>query len=109
MTAQPDILDRLYRTILSRRGGDPAASYSAKLFAKGRAKIAQKVGEEAVEVAIAATSEDASRIAEESADLLFHLMLLWADAGIAPTDIYEILAKREGISGIAEKAARKED
>ncbi len=109
MTGRSNILDRLYRTILDRRGADPKSSYTAKLFAKGRAKIAQKVGEEAVEVAIAATSEDASRIAEESADLLYHLLLLWADAGITPADIYGILAEREGISGIAEKAARKEE
>lgn len=101
-----DRLDRLYRAILSRRGSDPDKSYTARLFNRGRAKIAQKLGEEAVEVAIDAVRGSRSGIAEESADLLYHLLVLWADAGVKPKDVYDVLAKREGVSGIAEKASR---
>lgn len=101
-------LDELYAIIEARRGGDPATSYVAKSFAKGRAKLAQKVGEEAVETAIAAVSADRDAIVAESADLLFHLMMLWADAGIAPADVLAALEARRGVSGIDEKAARTE-
>jgi phosphoribosyl-ATP pyrophosphohydrolase len=99
-------LEELYAIIDQRRGGDPATSYVARSFAKGRAKLAQKVGEEAVETAIAAVSADRDAIVAESADLLFHLMMLWADAGIAPADVLAALEARRGVSGIDEKAAR---
>lgn len=99
------ILDRLFATIASRRGADPAVSYTAKLFSEGRGRIAQKLGEEAVETVIAAV-EDSSALAGESADLLYHLLVLWADAGIAPAEIWTALEGRIGVSGIAEKAAR---
>ncbi|HXE30069.1 MAG TPA: phosphoribosyl-ATP diphosphatase [Stellaceae bacterium] len=99
------ILDRLFTTIGSRRGADPSVSYTAKLFSQGRGRIAQKLGEEAVETVIAAV-EGSSSLANESADLLYHLLVLWADAGIAPTEIWAALESRVGISGIAEKAAR---
>jgi phosphoribosyl-ATP pyrophosphohydrolase len=102
-----EALDRLYKAILARRGGDPEASYTARLFARGRAKIAQKLGEEAVETVIEAVKDDPSKLAEESADLLYHLLVLWADAGLKPADVYGVLEAREGISGIAEKASRK--
>lgn len=101
-----DILTDLYDTIESRKGGDPASSYVAGLFHKGRAKIAQKVGEEAVETCIEALQDNHDKLAEESADLLFHLMILWADAGIRPDDVFAVLQQRRGISGHAEKAAR---
>lgn len=101
-------LDELHAIIESRRGGDPATSYVAKSFAKGRAKLAQKVGEEAVETVIAAVSAERDAIVAESADLLFHLMMLWADAGIAPADVLAALEARRGVSGIDEKAARTE-
>ena len=94
------------QTILSRKGADAAQSYTASLFAKGRSKIAQKVGEEAVETCIEALQDDKEKIASESADLLFHLMVLWADAGLTPADVFAVLQEREGISGHAEKAAR---
>jgi phosphoribosyl-ATP pyrophosphohydrolase len=100
-------LERLATIVASRRAADPAESYVAKLFVKGRAKIAQKVGEEAVEAVIAAVKDDREGLIGESADLLFHLSVLWADAGITPDDIDAELARREGVSGIAEKAARK--
>ncbi|MBI1208086.1 MAG: phosphoribosyl-ATP diphosphatase [Azospirillum sp.] len=103
----PDILERLHKTVLSRRGADPTSSYTAKLFARGTAKIAQKVGEEAVEAVIEAIRGDKAKLAEESADLLYHLVVLWADAKLDPSEVYALLAKREGTSGIIEKKSRK--
>lgn len=100
-------LDRLYQAILDRRGADPATSYTAMLFSRGRAKIAQKLGEEAIETVIEAMGGDPGKLAGESADLLYHLLVLWADAGLRPEDIYAVLEAREGVSGIAEKASRK--
>ena len=103
-----DALDTLYATILSRRTGDADTSYVARLTAKGRDKIAQKVGEEAVETVIAAVADDRAAIISESADLLFHLALLWADAGVTPADVAAELERRQGVSGLDEKAARKD-
>lgn len=102
-----EVLERLVTTIRSRKGADPASSYVAKLLGKGRLKMAQKVGEEAVEVAIAAVAQDKAALVDESADLLFHLMVLWADAGLDPADVMATLARREGRSGIEEKKSRK--
>lgn len=101
------VIDRLYDLIASRKGGDAAASYTAKLFEKGTGKIAQKLGEEAVETVIAAVASDRDGTVGESADLLYHLLVLWADAGIRPEDVLAELERREGTSGIAEKAARE--
>jgi phosphoribosyl-ATP pyrophosphohydrolase len=102
------VLQRLFETIASRKGGDAKASYTAKLFGKGTEKIAQKLGEEAVETVIAAVARDRDATVAESADLVYHLLVLWADAGIAPDDVLAELARREGVSGIAEKASRGE-
>jgi phosphoribosyl-ATP pyrophosphohydrolase len=101
-----DSLDTLEATIRSRRGAEPATSYTASLFAKGRAKIAQKLGEEAVETVIAACSGDDRAIVPEAADLMFHLIVLLADAGLSLDDVRAELQRREGISGHEEKAAR---
>lgn len=108
MTTPTDstILDRLYATIASRKGGDAGASYTAKLFAEGRARIAQKLGEESMETAIAAVSRDRDGVVRESADLLYHLLVLWAECDVAPAEVWAKLASREGTSGIAEKASR---
>jgi phosphoribosyl-ATP pyrophosphohydrolase len=106
MTQRDHMLDRLYAAILDRRGADPAASYTAKLLARGTAKIAQKLGEETVEAVIEAVRGDRAGLVGESADLLYHLLVLWADAGIAPAEIWAELQRREGISGIAEKKSR---
>lgn len=103
-----DALDRLESTIAARRGADPDASYVASLFAKGRGRIAQKVGEEAVEAVIAAMRDDRQALTGEAADLIFHLIVLLADAGITLDDVRGELARREGRSGIAEKASRTE-
>lgn len=102
-------IERLYATVLARRGADPKSSYTASLYAKGRAKIAQKVGEEAVELALAAVLDRRDEVISESADLLYHLAVLWADAGVDPAEIYAKLEAREGLSGLAEKASRNTD
>jgi phosphoribosyl-ATP pyrophosphohydrolase len=107
MSENRDTLERLYDTIKSRKGGDPAVSHTAKLFAKGRAKIAQKVGEEAVELAIAAVAETREEVISESADLVFHLLVLWAECGVTIEDVRAELRRREGQSGIEEKKARQ--
>jgi phosphoribosyl-ATP pyrophosphohydrolase len=101
-----DALQRLFATIESRRSADPAVSYVAKMLGKGPAKIAKKVGEEGVEVAIAATQNAKESTVRESADLVFHLMLLWAAMGITPADVMAELERREGVSGIEEKKKR---
>ncbi len=98
------MLDRLFNTILKRREENAADSYVASLFAKGQKKIAQKVGEEATEVVLA--REAPEELVKESADLLFHLCILWASAGITPEQVAAELARREGASGLAEKANR---
>ena len=89
-------LDKLFATITSRKGGDPAQSYTAKKF-----------GEEATEAVIAAIQKDKVELAKESADVLYHLMVLWAASGITPQDVYAVLQAREGQSGLAEKASRQ--
>lgn len=101
-------LEKLWRTIEARRGADPASSYTAKLIAAGVPKAAQKLGEEAVEAVVAAVAEDEKALVAESADLLYHLLVLWAARGIEPDLVWAELARREGKSGLAEKAARKE-
>jgi phosphoribosyl-ATP pyrophosphohydrolase len=102
-----DALERLWRVILSRRGADPETSYTARLFARGTAKIAQKLGEEAVEAVIEGVKGDRAALVGESADLLYHLFVLWAALGVSPADVAGELARREGTSGIAEKKGRK--
>ena len=99
-------LARLEQTIIARRDADPAQSYVAKLRARGRAKMAQKLGEEAVETVIAALEGDRAALTGEAADLLFHLVALLADCGVTLADVQAELDRREGVSGLAEKAAR---
>ena len=107
MTAElGSALDRLWQVIQSRRGADPESSYTARLFARGRAKIAQKLGEEAVETIIEGVGDSPGALVGESADLLYHLLVLWAAAGVSPADVAAELTRREGTSGIAEKRAR---
>ncbi len=101
-----EILNNVFKIIEERKGADPSTSYVASLYAKGTAKIAQKVGEEAVETAIEAIQGDKQKLAEESADLLFHLMILWADQGLTPDDVMKVLQSRLGTSGHDEKANR---
>jgi phosphoribosyl-ATP pyrophosphohydrolase len=103
-----EIIGELYEIIQDRKTADPEKSYCAKLFKKGRQKIAQKLGEEAVETIVEAVSNNKQKTIEESSDLLFHLLVLWADMGITPEKVMQELAKRKGTSGIDEKNSRKE-
>ena len=100
------VLDRLWATVLARKNSDPAISHSARLLSRGTAKIAQKFGEEAVECLIEAVGGHRLALVAESADVLYHLLILWVDAGLRPEQIWAELARREGVSGIAEKASR---
>jgi phosphoribosyl-ATP pyrophosphohydrolase len=105
--AEAAILDRLWQVVEERRQSrDTMTSHSARLLARGTAKVAQKLGEEAVECVIEAAIGNRAATVLESADLLYHLMVVWVDAGIQPQEVWAELARRQGISGIAEKAAR---
>lgn len=103
-----DILDRLAETLEARKSADPQSSYVAKLYAKGIDSILKKVGEEAAETIIAAKGGDREQIVYETADLWFHTLVMLTHAGLHPNDVLNELARREGLSGIAEKAARKD-
>lgn len=100
------VLDALHATVNDRRRANPATSHSARLLARGTAKVAQKLGEEAVETVIEAARGNRAAVVTESADLLYHLIVVWVDAGIAASEIWAELKRREGVSGIAEKRAR---
>ena len=102
----PDTLARLEATIVARREGDPDGSYTASLFAKGRPAMARKVGEEAVELIVASLAQDHAAMTSEAADLVFHMLVLLADAGIEWREVLAELARREGVSGLVEKAGR---
>jgi phosphoribosyl-ATP pyrophosphohydrolase len=101
-----DILDRLAETLEQRKGADPQTSYVAKLYGKGLDTILKKVGEEAAEVIIAGKGGDRDQIVYEMADLWFHCLVLLADQGLRPEQVLNELARREGVSGIEEKASR---
>ena len=104
--ASPAVLERLWSVVMSRRGADPAQSHSARLLSRGTAKIAQKFGEEAVECLIEATLGNRDALVAESADVLYHLVVIWVNAGVRPEEVWAELQRREGVSGIAEKNAR---
>jgi phosphoribosyl-ATP pyrophosphohydrolase len=103
------VLARLFAIIEGRKGADPSVSRTALLFHRGIPRIAQKVGEEAVEAAIAAVKGAPQELVTESADLLYHLLVLWSAMGITPDDVYAELVRREGTSGIEEKSRRIAD
>lgn len=102
------MIDRLEALIRERRDAPIDSSYVASLFAKGREKMAQKLGEEATETVIAALSGDPAKLTSEAADLLFHLLVLLQEGGLQFADVLAELERREGVSGITEKAARKD-
>ena len=101
-----DTLNRLAEVLESRKSADPQSSYVAKLYAKGLDSILKKVGEEAAETIIAAKDGDPQKIIYETADLWFHTLVMLAHVGLHPDDILNELARREGLSGLAEKASR---
>ncbi|HVO08294.1 MAG TPA: phosphoribosyl-ATP diphosphatase [Burkholderiaceae bacterium] len=103
-----DTLARLAAVIESRRGDDPDKSYVARLFAKGLDAILKKIGEEATETVMAAKDGDRQRVVAEMADLWFHAMIALAAFGLKPQDVLDELARREGLSGLEEKALRKQ-
>jgi phosphoribosyl-ATP pyrophosphohydrolase len=100
------VMDRLWSVVLNRVDADPAVSHSARLLSRGRGKVAQKFGEEAVECLIEGVAGNHDGIVAESADVLYHLIVLWVSAGVTPDEVWAELKRREGISGIAEKASR---
>lgn len=108
-SADETVLDRLYTVVQSRKGTDPSLSHSARLLSRGTYKIAQKFGEEAVECLIEAVAGRKDLLVGESADVLYHLIILWVDAGVTPEDVWAELRRREGTSGIAEKASRPKE
>ena len=99
-------IDRLFAVIESRKDADPQSSYTAKLFGQGKLKIAKKLGEEGVEAALAAVGQDKDCLVAESADLLYHLLVLWSACGVTPDDAYAALEARVGRSGLEEKKSR---
>jgi len=103
----PEVIDRLWDVVMQRRDADPALSHSARLLSRGTPKVAQKFGEEAVECIIEAVGGDTAALVAESADVLYHLLVLWVSAGVHPSEVWAELERREGVSGIAEKAARR--
>jgi len=106
--AEPHTLDRLFATVTARKmAGDANASYTAKLISQGVEKCARKFGEEAVEVVLAGVSGNKAHLAAESADVLYHLLVLWAATGLTPSEVYAELDAREHQSGLTEKSSRK--
>lgn len=101
-----NVLTRLARTIEERKGGDEKNSYAAKLFARGPYKCAEKFGEEAVEAIVAAAKNDPKNLTEEAADVLFHMLIMLSSRGVKWEDVLGELERREGTSGIVEKASR---
>ncbi len=108
--AAPDaaVLDRLHALVTTRRDQGARRSHSARLLARGTQKVAQKLGEEAFEALIESVAGNRRALVGESADLLYHLVVLWVDGGVAPAQVWAELARRAGTSGHAEKAARNE-
>jgi phosphoribosyl-ATP pyrophosphohydrolase len=107
LDTESHVLDRLFLVIDSRKGANPDTSYTARLFNRGRQQIAKKLGEEAVEAVIEGVRGDRPKLVNESADVLYHLLTLWAASGVDPDAVWSELARREGLSGLAEKAKRK--
>ena len=102
-----NIIDELFGVIEKRKGGDPETSYVARTFSRGREHVAKKVGEEGVEVALAGALGDKKAVVSESADLLFHLLILWSDTGVAPAEVLDELSKRRGVSRLAREARKR--
>ena len=106
VSRKSEILDELFEIIQTRKRGDVEASYTAKLFSKGPAAIGRKFNEESVEALIAAAQDNPSELAQEAADVIYHLLVLLASLDVTLTEVLDILAKRRGVSGLEEKASR---
>ncbi len=103
---EADVLDRLHALVTARRDADPRRSHSARLLARGTRKVAQKLGEEAFEALIESVAGNKRALVGESADLLYHLVVLWVDVGVSPDQVWAELRQRHGVSGHVEKASR---
>jgi len=102
-----DSLERLYQQVIEAKSADPAVSRTAKLMRAGRSKMSKKLAEEAIEVVIDAMNGETDAVVRESADLLYNLVVLWAEAGIRPQDVFAEMARRERLFGLAEKVPKK--
>ena len=102
-----DSLDRLYAAVLAAKHGDPRTSRTARLLRSGRAKMAKKLAEEAVEVVIDAMNGDRDAVIKESADLIYNLVVLWVSSGVQPKDVWKEMERRERLFGIAEKLLKE--
>jgi len=102
-----DSLGRLYQQVIEAKSADPHLSRTAKLMRSGRAKMAKKLAEEAIEVVIDAMNGDRDAVIRESSDLLYNLVVLWAEAGVRPHDVFAEMARRERLFGLAEKLPKK--
>ncbi len=102
-----DSLERLYQAVIAAKDLDPATSRTARLFQRGPAKMAKKLAEEAIEVVIDAVNGKTEAVVRESADLLYNLVVLWAEAGVRPQDVFAEMARRERLFGLAEKLPKK--
>ena len=102
-----DSLGRLFEQVLAAKGSDPSVSRTAKLLRAGRAKMAKKLAEEAIEVVIDAMAGEREAVVRESADLLYNLVVLWSEAGVKPQDVWDEMARRERLFGLAEKLPKK--
>ena len=102
-----DSLGRLFDQVIAAKGGDPITSRTAKLLRSGRSKMAKKLAEEAIEVVIDAMNGDREAVIRESSDLLYNLVVLWAEAGVRPQDVFAEMARRERLFGLAEKLPKK--
>jgi phosphoribosyl-ATP pyrophosphohydrolase len=102
-----DSVDKLYQAVLAAKNADPSSSRTARLIRAGRAKMAKKLAEEAVEVAIDAMHGSRDAVVRESADLLYNLVVLWVSAGVRPEDVWAEMKRRERLLGIAEKLPKK--
>ena len=102
-----DSLGRLFEQVVAAKDADPAVSRTAKLLRAGRSKMAKKLAEEAIEVVIDAMNGDREAVVRESADLLYNLVVLWAEAGVRPQDVFAEMARRERLFGLAEKVPKK--
>jgi len=108
VSRKSEILDELFDVIETRKNGDADASYTAKLFSKGPATIGRKLNEESVEALIAAAQNNPSELAQEAADVIFHLLVLLASLDVSLDEVLDVLAKRQGISGLEEKESRQQ-
>ena len=102
-----DSVERLFEQVIEAKSADPAVSRTAKLLRSGRSKMAKKLAEEAIEVVIDAMNGERDAVVRESADLIYNLVVLWAEAGVKPEEVWSEMSRRERLFGLAEKVPKK--